>query len=180
MPPSLVHVYTDTGKCSGVVISPTEVLTAGHCIEGSTFGYITHDAAPDTIYVVTHAAVNGPWGEDSALLYVHTPLTPAALGEAAAGPVDLVGYGCVGTGRIRQAFARPVEIAGVSARPVIGCGCPGDSGGPVYRHDKVVGLLTHVGITDHTRVYITDITVLGHLRGLMSVLLAQYPEATDP
>lgn len=180
LPTSLAHVYTDRSMCSGVVTSDTEVLTAGHCLEDTTHAYVTHDALDGSIFIVTHAVINGPWGEDVALLRVRTPVIPAPVGAPSdVGLVELAGYGCDKAGRVRQAMTRPRDFPFAHARPVTGCACKGDSGGPVYDvYGSVVGVMTHTDSV--SRTYMTDVTVLPFLRDLMRALLADSPEATDP
>jgi hypothetical protein len=168
--PGTVPVVTSTGRCTGVVISPTEVLTAGHCIDGAEWAFV--DFGKDRATFTPYASANGPFGEDVALLELATP-APAdvhvvALGAVPA-PGDSVsfsGYGCARDGRTRRALARPAEIPGVHANRYTGCACRGDSGGPVFdRHGAVVGVMTHTNLIDRT--WVTEVTVLPHLRALL-------------
>lgn len=172
--PGTVHVMSSTGRCTGVVISGTEVLTAGHCVDQAEWAYVDFGAGA---VFATHAAVNGPYGEDVALLSVAVPdgVSMADVGEppAPGASVTFSGYGCDKAGRTRRAVTRPNEIFGVSARRYTGCACPGDSGGPVFYDGAVIGIMTHTNQVDRT--WVTETSVVPYLRGLLAWLKLQDP-----
>ncbi|MFO1149284.1 MAG: trypsin-like serine protease [Alsobacter sp.] len=107
------------GFCSGVVLAPTIVLTAGHCVTGAS-DYRVHYKAPGGEPVllepaaiavhpgfVTGATKQHKKSVDLGLVRLRTPLpaafTPAALGDAAPRAGERLTVGGYGLGRDGQA-----------------------------------------------------------------------------
>lgn len=156
-------------RCSGTVIAPRVVLTAGHCgiHAGNYYGYEVF-FGPDTkgpgqrlavVDAVRHPAFDGPsFGNDLALLFLaaEAPATPKPLRTGPLTPTDvasdvrIVGYGRTkadldDAGVRRQGFARITEVTGSEA--VLGGAsqqCSYDSGGPTFTTEGGVEVLTGV------------------------------------
>jgi secreted trypsin-like serine protease len=147
--PAVVALVAAGGElhCSGVVIAPRAVLTAGHCLgEGGAWRVVadarTLGAAPvaDVVRVEVAPDFDSFWlTADLGIAFVDPPLSiaPAALASlppAVGQPVRVVGYGRseADLGGVRRAVTG--EVQGV-AGDRIGFGrgaCDGDSGGPLY------------------------------------------------
>ncbi|HEY1816339.1 MAG TPA: trypsin-like serine protease [Kofleriaceae bacterium] len=106
--PDAVAVIGETGTCSGTLVAPDVVLTAGHCadinpqrIVAGTVNYELGGVAVDVAATIAHPDSASSY--DVAALALATPvpgIAPGALGTActfaefAAGtPVELVGFG---------------------------------------------------------------------------------------
>ena len=156
-----------------MAISATEVLTAGHCLEGAEWAAV--EFAGGVVVPTTEGAVGGPYGEDVGLLRAAVPASQpiASVGDppTVGGPVFFSGYGCAhDLGEVRRAYARLREIPDVNANRYDGCVCHGDSGGPAFdRHGRVVGVMTH------TTGWVTETSVLPWLRSLLAQLPAAAP-----
>ena len=111
--PDAVAVLGQTGTCSGTLIGPDLVLTAGHCseIEPERIVADTTDYTRGGIAVeVAQTIVHPDWTStnDAALLVLATPVpgvAPRAIGAActfdaftAGSPVELVGFGLTNAG----------------------------------------------------------------------------------
>lgn len=148
-----------TATCTGTLIAPAVVLTAGHCVEGSDeIVVFTGDGKDDARIPVAsaHAVIaksvheslrRYPLGyADYALLTLAAPLagvtplpwTSTLAGRLAAerrGTTLLVGYGRREDGRAGRKFQADAKIQSVTpAEAVVGGdgkdACAGDSGGP--------------------------------------------------
>ncbi|WP_375273444.1 trypsin-like serine protease [Methylorubrum thiocyanatum] len=172
---SAVMVLTSGGGvCSGVVVAPDAVLTAGHCVAGVGENRVHYrDAAGRPVLAevaarLLHPAYDGDAilgrtrSIDLALLRTRDPLparfAPAPLSAAmprAGQSVTLAGYGAArgndrrSIGRYRGAALSVVEPYGPSRILVWltapgAGGCQGDSGGPILDGEAVVALAAWV------------------------------------
>ncbi|WP_438345287.1 trypsin-like serine protease [Methylorubrum populi] len=172
---SAVMVLTSGGGvCSGVVVAPDAVLTAGHCVAGVGENRVHYrDAADRPILAEVaarhlHPAYDGDAirgrtrSIDLALLRTRDPLparfAPAPLSAAmprAGQSLTLAGYGAArgndrrSIGRYRGAALSVVEPYGPSRILVWlkapgAGGCQGDSGGPILDGEAVVALAAWV------------------------------------
>lgn len=172
---SAVMVLTSGGGvCSGVVVAPDAVLTAGHCVAGVSENRVHYrDAAGQPVLAEVavrslHPAYDGDAirgrtrSIDLALLRTRAPLParfgPARLGEAtprAGESLVLAGYGAArgndrrSIGRYRGAALTVVEPHGPSRILVWlkapgAGGCNGDSGGPILAGETVVAVAAWV------------------------------------
>ncbi|MEN3209738.1 trypsin-like serine protease [Methylorubrum populi] len=172
---SAVMVLTSGGGvCSGVVVAPDAVLTAGHCVAGVGENRVHYrDTAGRPVLAevaarLLHPAYDGDAirgrtrSIDLALLRTRDPLparfAPAPLSAAmprAGQSLTLAGYGAArgndrrSIGRYRGAALSVVEPYGPSRILVWlkapgAGGCQGDSGGPIHDGEAVVALAAWV------------------------------------
>ncbi|WP_411902559.1 S1 family peptidase [Methylorubrum thiocyanatum] len=172
---SAVMVLTSGGGvCSGVVVAPDAVLTAGHCVAGVGENRVHYrDAAGRPVLAevaarLLHPAYDGDAirgrtrSIDLALLRTRDPLparfAPAPLSAAmprAGQSLTLAGYGAArgndrrSIGRYRGAALSVVEPYGPSRillwlKAPGAGGCQGDSGGPILDGEAVVALAAWV------------------------------------
>ena len=145
--------------CSAVLVSPTVVVTAGHCVAGLSSVSVGFDATLDTsspALVTGTPHVDATPGSDLAVVVldhaasVAPALLPAAGSLERVSSVVAVGYGYHETkpelafdGRRRYAS---LEVKGLTAATVElrerkdGSVCFGDSGGPQLDGDTVVAI----------------------------------------
>ncbi|MDV7216398.1 S1 family peptidase [Streptomyces prunicolor] len=150
-------VYTSTGRCTaGVNVQSGSVyyfVTAGHCTDGASTWY-TSSAMATTIGTTT--ATSYPTNDFGVVRYTNTAVPhPGTIGS-----VDVTG---TATAYVGQSVCRRGATTGVhcgvvtalnatvnygSGAVVYGliqtniCAEPGDSGGPLYAGDKVIGILS--------------------------------------
>jgi hypothetical protein len=146
------------GYCSGVAIARQLVATAAHCADGMyaiagghTFGvsgYSRHAVLDDG----RHVSVSG----DAAILRLTRPLPPeieaAPLGEGEGNIYTIAGYGDTAErgrrsfGRLHEAVVIPAESQALvdpnRTGTLSASACFGDSGGPVFRGEVLVGVIT--------------------------------------
>jgi hypothetical protein len=149
--------------CSGVVIAPNIVLTAGHCVQGSPqLAVAYYEGETPVLKTVVQSGVN-PSGVDMALVRViglPARFTPVELAEDTSAPYTIAGFGLqavradASAGKLRSA---EVESLPLSAARILHLGganmdknemsaylqvCKGDSGGPVFTADmKLAGVM---------------------------------------
>lgn len=150
--------------CTGVLVAPSLVLTARHCLPATRVLFGTTITAPQDLIAVEHSEGAADDQLDAALLHLAVPaaVAPARLSldrsdAPPRGIVRMVGFGTtdptghVGFGRKRYA---DVSASGwgceLQRRRTLGCDpqrelvlfragrkdtCDGDSGGPIYTAD---------------------------------------------
>ncbi|GJE29505.1 trypsin-like serine protease [Methylobacterium organophilum] len=170
-----VMVLTSSGGvCTGVVVAPDAVLTAGHCVAGAAQNRVHfRDEAGQPVLIEPSARLVHPGYDadairgrtrsiDLALLRLPAALParfrPATLAQDVPGagtPLELGGYGAArdrdrkSLGRFRIATLPVVEPYGPSRillwlKAPRAGGCNGDSGGPIVQGGAVVALAAWV------------------------------------
>jgi hypothetical protein len=153
--PGVVSFRAAENKCTGVLVHPEVVVTAAHCLAGTTgirarFGedFSPREFLVDSAVCVMHPAYDGGAANDVGVCRLvepveGVPITPLAVGceidQLTAGlPVTVVGFGVTGAGDdygIKR-FAQTEVVDAVEADGTIRVGdatvggCIGDSGGP--------------------------------------------------
>ncbi len=151
-----------TVTCSGTLVAPQVVLTAAHCVVGKT-GLEVHVGAPvgsGAFIAVTETVVHPMFDDashayDIAIVRLAEPagVTPIALPTATLGASSIgtsarvVGFGVVGAGEVADGERRTgtMQISAVdpltfTATPSPSNTCGGDSGGPVFVGDQLLGI----------------------------------------
>ena len=168
-------VDTSTGAigeaaCTGTVISPTVLLTAGHCAGGFSYEYNPAQSADpfsnSAGWIAAAAAIANPAyngdttkGYDVAVVELVTPtsITPSPLGAAptAGESVTAVGYGLTqpGTsGAVGTKERKTFPVASVATHEFVAGPedtCHGDSGGPVFDASGAIVGTTSYGDTSN-------------------------------
>ena len=165
--------HGDVLACSATVIAPHAVLTAAHCLSGSTLPDIVDGDG------VHHAAIAGfthpgfdaaTLDHDLAILVVDPPLAIAPLAYAAAltaavgDTIEVIGFGWTvvddtspparRTGTSMLSAIDPLQLHSVAAPSQT---CEGDSGGPALFAGQIIGVAssgdpTCTQFAQHTRV----------------------------
>jgi hypothetical protein len=168
--PSVVAIVGARGlDCTGTLVSPYLVLTAGHCmtadiVQGGSVVIGSSLAAPAASIPIARAVPHpqfdlGSLTNDVGLLVLASAASPApvALGTSApavGGAMEIVGWGVPSAdagidGKKRQGTTSVTSVAettfAVSAAP--SQPCSGDSGGPAL--SSAGGSVSVVGVTSH-------------------------------
>lgn len=175
--------------CSGTAIGRQEVLTSGHCVDGSGPYYVV--AGGRRIAVASQSGNGG-----ATVLHLASPLpgsiVPIAVGDGA-GDFIIAGYGIshesprAGSAGLRE--ARLVSSGGgalVDPRrrgDISASACMGDSGGPVARFDGrryvLVGIIERASHPSPTRAC-GDLTHYTSVGGWFSASFAGTSETAAP
>jgi hypothetical protein len=143
--------------CSGVIVARDAIITAAHCartipVVGGRSLHVAGIARSAVLDDGRHVNVSG----DAVILRLASPLATeiaaAPIGEGTGDSYTIVGYGTTDE-RSRKAFAPPYEATLVPQSPgalvdpnrtgsLGASACFGDSGGPVLRGGKLVGIIT--------------------------------------
>jgi len=176
--PDAVAVLAQTAACTGTLIAPDVVLTAGHCIGVhpelvivNTTDYATHGGEA---IGVTKAVAYPSWEDRydvGVLVLAHpasTPPRPIASSCTAKDlvrghSVEVVGFGLTtktGTGNNSRLHQAKLVVSDATCADAAGCApavapggefaaggdgtdaCFGDSGGPIYLDDALIGVVS--------------------------------------
>lgn len=130
-----VRLYNDWGfACSGVVVSPGRILTAGHCAN-APLSFEGRRIVAKPIQVGVDAVVlQAPWAKGQVQWGMR-----AMVGDR----MQVVGYGCTKGGRAETRFGTVTAVWWDQVYTNIK-GCLGDSGSPMFdsKH-RLIGLVTY-------------------------------------
>lgn len=171
--------YGSSLVCSGTIIAPRAVLTAAHCVSGTSFPDVVEGGDPATgthhriVATFVHPGFDGEsLDHDIAVVIVNEPLVAAPIPFATSLPaaamagatMRVVGYGWT----IANDTTPPLRRTGLSqidaidalrvvSRAAPSQACEGDSGGPALFDDVVIGVASSgdvgcVQYAKHTRV----------------------------
>jgi len=164
-------VSTRGASCTGVVLAPSVVLTAAHCVQpAADYAVVVFEAAGPRLIPVARVALHPSFDPNSfetrrptpdlALLKLSAPLPgsfqPAQLSSDMALPAKRSGFTLVGFGVTKDGDGKSAGTLRTVSLPSIGTtggimirlsdgtakgGCTGDSGGPVFLDGVVAGII---------------------------------------
>lgn len=164
-------VSTRGASCTGVVLGPSVVLTAAHCVQpAADYAVVVFEASAPRLIPVARIAVHPSFAANSfetqrptpdlALIKLSAPLPgsfrPAQLSSDMALPAKRTGFTLVGFGVTRDGDGKSAGVLRTVDLPSIGTtggimirlsngasagGCTGDSGGPVLLDGVVAGII---------------------------------------
>ena len=164
-------VSTRGASCTGVVLSPSVVLTAAHCVQpAADYAVVVFEASGPRLIPVARVALHPSFDPNSfetrrptpdlALLKLSAPLPgsfqPAQLSSDMALPAKRSGFTLVGFGVTKDGDGKSAGTLRTVSLPSIGTtggimirlsdgaakgGCTGDSGGPVFLDGVVAGII---------------------------------------
>ncbi len=164
-------VSTRGATCTGVVLAPSVVLTAAHCVQpAADYAVVVFEAAGPRLIPVARVALHPSFDPNSfetrrptpdlALLKLSAPLPgsfrAAQLSYETALPAKRTGFTLVGFGVTKDGDGKSAGTLRTVSLPSIGTtggimirlsngasagGCTGDSGGPVFLDGVVAGII---------------------------------------
>ena len=164
-------VSTRGASCTGVVLAPSVVLTAAHCVQpAADYAVVVFEASGPRLIPVARVALHPSFDPNSfetrrptpdlALLKLSAPLPgsfqPAQLSSDMALPAKRSGFTLVGFGVTKDGDGKSAGTLRTVSLPSIGTtggimirlsdgaakgGCTGDSGGPVFLDGVVAGII---------------------------------------
>lgn len=168
---SAMIVSTRGASCTGVVVSPSVLLTAAHCVQpAADYAVVVFEAAGPRLIPVARTALHPRFDPNSfetqrptpdlALVKLSAPLPgsfrPAALSAEQALPARKTAFTLAGFGVTRDGDGKSAGTLRTVTLPSIGTtggimirlsngasagGCTGDSGGPVFLDGVVAGII---------------------------------------
>ncbi|MFT3697656.1 MAG: trypsin-like serine protease [Kofleriaceae bacterium] len=176
--PDVALVVAPNALCTGTLIAPTVVLTAGHCIDTNPkevlIGSIDYTAAAGEVIAVKSATAYPSWQTEldvGVLVLAHaSKAKPRAIAAACTAKdlvndakVTVVGFGLTdkaGTGDNSKLHEAKLVVEDATCTDGDGCeanvapngefvaggagkdSCFGDSGGPIYIDDALIGVVS--------------------------------------
>jgi len=164
-------VSTRGASCTGVVLAPSVVLTAAHCVQpAADYAVVVFEASGPRLIPIARVALHPSFDPtsfetrrptpDLALLKLSAPLPgsfqPAQLSSDMALPAKRSGFTLVGFGVTKDGDGKSAGTLRTVSLPSIGTtggimirlsdgaakgGCTGDSGGPVFLDGVVAGII---------------------------------------
>ena len=180
----------DGGSCTATLVAPRVALTAAHCIDFSTnvvagnYGTVVFGGTSRRV-VQTRAYGTDVGGDDNALLILDTRCdgwpSPANIGTtfpARGSAITIFGFGC----STRSSVCNDGSLGGGNKQKVVGklgdtaSLCPGDSGGPVFQGERLVGVNSGSVCWTGQDIFANATKVSGNLQ----LIVADFKCQTEP